>query len=123
MPRLSSRHAQTSQQGAIALLIVSPSLRWDKVSMFKRRDERRIVSDLQPQFTAFHNGEAPTSLLSRLSRCRELAEWKLSRRLFRNLHSRFHQLWAFPERCPRMTCSTNSSPNRLVKGREPNKKR
>jgi hypothetical protein len=38
-------------------------------------------------------------------------------------HSRFNQLLAFPERCPRMTCSTNSSPNRLVNGPEPNKKR
>src|SRR5437870_452345 len=28
--------------------------------------------------------------------------------------SRFHQLRAFPERCPRMTCSTNASPNRRV---------
>ena len=27
------------------------------------------------------------------------------------------------ERCPRMTCSTSSSPNRLVKGAERNKKR
>src|SRR5439155_10073598 len=32
--------------------------------------------------------------------------------------SRFHPLRAFPERCPRMTCSTNASPNRLVKGPE-----
>ena len=35
----------------------------------------------------------------------------------------FHQLRAFPKRCPRMTCSTNSSPKRLVNGPEPNKKR
>jgi hypothetical protein len=41
----------------------------------------------------------------------------------RAIVSRFHQLWAFPERCPRMTCSTNSSPNRLVNGPERNKKR
>jgi hypothetical protein len=37
--------------------------------------------------------------------------------------SRFHQLRVFPARCPRMTCSTNSSPNRLVNGPEPNRKR
>src|SRR5215469_16180789 len=36
--------------------------------------------------------------------------------------SRLNQLRAFPERCPRMTCSTNSSPNRRVNGPEPNKK-
>ena len=36
---------------------------------------------------------------------------------------RFHYLRAFPERCPRMTCSTNSSPKRLVNGPELNKKR
>src|ERR1700719_1912291 len=34
----------------------------------------------------------------------------------RAIVSRFHQLRAFRERCPRMTCSTNSSPNRLVNG-------
>ena len=37
--------------------------------------------------------------------------------------SRFHYLWSFPERCPRMTCSTNSSPNRLVNGSERNNMR
>jgi len=37
--------------------------------------------------------------------------------------SRFHQLRALPERCPRMTCSTNSSPNRLVNGSERNNMR
>jgi hypothetical protein len=36
---------------------------------------------------------------------------------------RVHQLREFPERCPRMTCSTNSSPNRLVNGPERNNKR
>ena len=41
----------------------------------------------------------------------------------RAIASRFHQLRAFPERCPRMTCSTNSSPNRLVNGPERNNKR
>jgi hypothetical protein len=38
-------------------------------------------------------------------------------------HSRFNQFRAFHERCPRMPCSTNSSPNRLVNGPKPNKKR
>ena len=33
------------------------------------------------------------------------------------------QLRDFPERCPRMTCSTNSSPNRPVNGPERNNKR
>ncbi len=33
------------------------------------------------------------------------------------------QLRRFPERFPRMACSTNSSPNRLVNGPKPNKKR
>src|SRR5580704_2337746 len=41
----------------------------------------------------------------------------------RAIVSRCHQLGAFPDRCPRMTCSTNSSPNRLVNGPERNKKR
>ena len=36
---------------------------------------------------------------------------------------RVDQLGEFPELCPRMTCSTNSSPNRLVNGPERNKRR
>lgn len=38
-------------------------------------------------------------------------------------HWRSNQLRKFPERFPRMACSTKSSPNRLVNGLKPNRKR
>ncbi len=44
-------------------------------------------------------------------------------RPLRRIRRRVNQLREFPERCPRMTCSTNSSPNRLVNGPERNNKR
>jgi hypothetical protein len=42
--------------------------------------------------------------------------------VFKNI-SLFHQLRALPKRCPRMTWSTNSSPNRRVNGPERNNMR
>ena len=46
-----------------------------------------------------------------------------SEKLHNSRWARFHQLRALPERCPRMTWSTNSSPNRRVIGPERNNMR
>ena len=52
-----------------------------------------------------------------------LGEWAALAKAIQKFVLSFQLTPGFPARCPRMTCSTNPSPNRLVNGTGLNKRR